>query len=228
MKNTSKILKTLGRIFVFAIAINSVRSCASNAGPSSGDSILKGMTQERKIEIAAEQLTFIKCKQIQGKLLKENEDEALEILQAWGFKKEIMQDPAVHARADEMVREYGTCDLFKGVQKISDIRLKTTEDAEKLRSTLAPYEVEIVNTNSHAICMQKRGIWDVSKRDSELESKIGLLFEKHQITDNGYIELIGKTKGLIAWDSDNRVKNKNCHLTIDWSKRTASAASKDS
>ena len=219
MKNTSKILKTIGRIFLFAIAFSSVRSCVGNAS-STTKPVIKAMTVEKQTEIAAEQLAFIKCKQQEGRLTKENEAHALKIIKSWGLKPGIMKTPEVHARADQLIREYGMCDLFENVTNVSDIQIKSPKQAKEQIMSLNEGQLQYIDTLAHAVCMQRQGNWDISKRDNEVEQKMMVLLQKNMITEQDLVELPKHKAGLLAWNMDKRIKSKNCAQSIEWRKLT--------
>ena len=219
MKNTSKILKSLGQIVVFAIAVSTVHSCINNAS-SSTKPVIKAMTEEKQTEIAAEQLAFIKCKQQEGRLMKENEDHALKIIKSWGLKPGIMKSPEVHARADQMIREYGVCDLWENVRSATDIQIKSPEQAKEQIKGMSEGQLQYIDTLAHAACMQKQGNWDLVKRDNELEEKLMILLEKNMITEQDLVELPKHKSGLMAWNMDKRLTSKNCAQSKEWRKLT--------
>ena len=217
MNKIPKTLQRLGRIAGIAIALTSIGKCVNDAN-SSTKQVIKPMTEEKKIEIAAEQLAFIKCKQQEGRLTKKNEDEALEIIRAWRLNPEVMQAPKTHARAEQLIAEYRVCELYENVSSVGDLRIKTDEQAKQQITDLSKGQLQYIDILSLAVCMQKQGGWDIATRDKEVEEKIFVLLEENVITEQDLIDIPKQRAGLMAWSMDRRLPRKNCTQSSAWLK----------
>ena len=159
--------------------------------------------------IAAEQLSFILCKENEGEYNAHHDKDMRKILDIYGINASIIEDKDVKSLAQKYVSD-GACNVYSSYNRIGDMATATQQKGESQFKASSGWRREVIYIMAEAECRTQKGEFSNKERENFVSSQIEKLSFPESLSLKEFTSSIQENMPAIIWLAFERKKYKYC------------------
>ena len=159
--------------------------------------------------IAAEQLSFVLCKEKEGRYKAHHDKDMRKVLDAYGINTSILENKNVKLLAQKYVND-GACSFFNSYSRIGEMATAMQQKGESIFKTSYGWQREVIYIMAEGECRTQSGEFSNQERENFFISQIEKLTFPENLSEEEFTSTLRKNVPAVAWLASERKKHKDC------------------